>query len=538
MTKPIWQNGERDVLELRLAEQVRLEVLDLRRQRVELVLERQRCRQRLLHGESLDLGEHCSALVQILAGTTLLDQLRQFGIRSAAGIVVGAFVEAEPVGHARIGTTGPGRHQHVELLLLGKELRADFSDGAAGELQLDADLAELILNHLAAPHRVLIGVAADRHFQPVLVAGLGEQLLRLLRIIRIGAGDVLGIGPVGARQRHPGRLAKATERRLDEGVAIEREVDCLADLDVVERSARVVEIHLDAIQRRRRHQLEILGALDHRLQPRRQLERHVVLTGDHRAQRGRILRDDVELDAVQEWPALAPVVFVAGDDDDLVIVPAHELPRAGANRLPIGVVAERLDIGRRHHHAGAIRQDRRQRRVGIFQLQRHLQRAGDFDAVDAGQVRLDVGALVGAVAIEVELHRLGVERRTVVEFDALGDVQHHGVRIGIRPLREARLRLQGVVVPLHQGVVDRPQDAVIGAGAAGRRIKRRRIGGRRDFQNATGLGGERLPRQPEHAGRSSATKQRQNLATAQRAFTEIDHAHVGSPMIVVFCACR
>jgi hypothetical protein len=172
--------------------------------------------------------------------------------------------------------------------------------------------------------------------------------------------------------------------RLDESISVEREVDRLTDLHVVERCAAVIEVDLNTIQRRRADGFQILGALDHRLQSRRQLERHIVLASDDRTQGGSIFRDDVEFDAVQIGPPLAPVLIMAGDYDDLVVVPAYEFPRPGADRLAVGLIAERLDIGRRHHHASTVRQNGRQRGVGILQLQRHLQRTGDLDRIHTG----------------------------------------------------------------------------------------------------------------------------------------------------------
>ena len=201
------------------------------------------------------------------------------------------------------------------------------------------------------------------------------------------------------------------------------------------------------------------------------------------------------------------------DDDDLVVVPAHEFPWTCADRLAIGLVAKRLDVGRRHHHAGAVRQDRRQRGVRVLQPERDLQRTGHIDRFDAGQVRLHVGALVGAVTVEVELDGLGIHRRAVVECDAGGDVEHHRLGIGERPLRHTRLRLEGLVVPFDQRVIHRPQDAVIGAGTTSGRIKRRWIGGRGDFQHAAFLGFLRPRRQAQRACYRDAAYQCQNVAT-------------------------
>ena len=104
--------------------------------------------------------------------------------------------------------------------------------------------------------------------------------------------------------------------------------------------------------------------------------------------------------------------------------------------------------------------------------------------LDGREVGLDVRAGVAAAAVQVELHRLRVQRRAVVEHDARADLQHHRRRVGVGPFGHAGLGLQRVVVPLDQRVVDRPQVGVVAAGPAGGRIEARRIGVARDPQDA------------------------------------------------------
>ena len=113
-------------------------------------------------------------------------------------------------------------------------------------LHVHAGLAELLDQDFLALHRILIGIADDLDRQPVLEAGLGEQLARLVGIMGIELGNRLVVGPMRLRQVHVGGLGETGERRLDEGHTVDREIEGLAHLDVVERRLRPVEEDLEA----------------------------------------------------------------------------------------------------------------------------------------------------------------------------------------------------------------------------------------------------------------------------------------------------
>ena len=184
------------------------------------------------------------------------------------------------------------------------------------------------------------------------------------------------------------------------------------------------------------------------------------------------------------WPAL-PVLVVARVDDLLVVVPAHQLPRARADRLAVVVLAQLLHRLRRRHHAGTVRQDQRQRGIGLTKRHGDLQRPGDLDLLDRAEIGLDARARIALVAVEVELHRLGVERRAVMEQHARADIHHQRLGVGELPgFGEARDGLQRRVLERHQRVVDRIEEGMVLTRASRRRVEARRIGRRRDLEDS------------------------------------------------------
>ena len=315
--------------------------------------------------------------------------------------------------------------------------------------------------------------------------------------------------------QHGGRdLGQAGHRGLGEALAVGREVQRLAHLGIVERRLGEVQEHAYAIERRATDGRQVLGPVDELLLLRREEVDEVVLVGDDGAQRGVDLGDDVHLQPVEMGLGRLPVFVVTRVGHLLVVVPAHELHRAGADGLAIVVLAQLL------HRLGELIMPARSDRIsssaesGLLQLDRDLLRAAHLDAVDRDEVALDVGALVGAGAVEVELHRRRVERRAVMEGDAGPDVQHQCRRIGVVPgLGETGQRLQGRRLEVDQGVEDRIEERVVRARAAGRRIEARRVGVGRDLQHAALLLRQRGPGEGEagSAGEKIAAMELQHV---------------------------
>ena len=180
-----------------------------------------------------------------------------------------------------------------------------------------------------------------------------------------------------------------------------------------------------------------------------------------------------------------PVVLVAHELEAVVVLPAHELERPGADRRAIDVAALVLDRFRRHDQPDAVRQDGRQARIRPVELERDLALAGDLDAFDRADVGFHIGARVVLVAIEVEFHRLGVEGRAVMKFHAIDEIEHQRLRIGERPgLRKPGLELQRLRHEIDQRVEHRIERIEVRQVAARHRVERSRIVGHRQPQPA------------------------------------------------------
>ena len=161
-----------------------------------------------------------------------------------------------------------------------------------------------------------------------------------------------------------------------------------------------------------------------------------------------------------------------------------ERVRAGADRV-VPEVGVRLGRRRRHHHPGTVGEDAQQRAVGLVEVHRDLVLTRRLDRLDGADVRLDRRVLQVLGPLDVVDDGLGVERRPVVERDALLQGHRQRLRVGELPaLGEERLRLQRRRVAVQQAVVDRVQRHVVAARRPPVRVERRRLGHRRVAQDA------------------------------------------------------
>ena len=169
-----------------------------------------------------------------------------------------------------------------------------------------------------------------------------------------------------------------------------------------------------------------LRVLAQRRQLRGRGEQHHVgvarLQRDHpRALLGHHLEDD----AVDER-LVAPVVGIALDDHVRVGLPLDELERASADGRPAEVGAHLLHGGRRHDAHAVHRERAEDRPVGLLRDHVDGEVVDDLGAAQrARQARPARGRLAVERAVEREAHRLGIERRAVVELHVRAQLESH-----------------------------------------------------------------------------------------------------------------
>ena len=96
------------------------------------------------------------------------------------------------------------------------------------------------------------------------------------------------------------------------------------------------------------------------------------------------------------------------------------LERADAHRVRRELrAAELLELRRRQDHPGAVGEQRQERRGRRLEVQAHRVRVDDLDRLHGGEIAGAARLLVGEVVLERRLDGLRVERRAVVEPDAL-----------------------------------------------------------------------------------------------------------------------
>ena len=154
---------------------------------------------------------------------------------------------------------------------------------------------------------------------------------------------------------------------------------------------------------------------------------------------------------------------------------------------------------------------------GSVELEGDLVLAVHLHAVDGAEIGLHVGARVVLVALEVELHGLGVERRAVVEFHALDEIEHQGLRIGELPrLGKTRLELERLRLEVDQRVEHRVEHVEVRQVAAGHRIDGGRVVGHREPQRAA-LARRRLRERAAPAAACAPTAAAAPLSTSRRS---------------------
>ena len=250
-------------------------------------------------------------------------------------------------------TTPPG----AAVVDVDLHLHADLFEEAG------CDLGEAQVDDVA----VVVGGPEAHAVRAAWVAGLVEQLLRLLRVVavlvlellwplvewkEIGAGRVAEHA-LGLPQRVPAIVA------LVNRLAVDRHLHCLADADVVERRPTGVQADLPERPEEVGAHLDVGVGAQHRLYHLEGLDvdaaagnvDHVDLAGAKRGEAGRLLRHEQTLQLVDVGQPVLRILLVEvvvvgiarpGHRDALDVVSERERP--GADHVsPVAVVTVLLD---------------------------------------------------------------------------------------------------------------------------------------------------------------------------------------------------
>ena len=178
-----------------------------------------------------------------------------------------------------------------------------------------------------------------------------------------------------------------------------------------------------------------------------------------------------------------PVLRHALQLDTILRDAARQAKGTGADRLLANAPAQPRQRGRRHDHARAVGQDRKQWGVGLAEANDHRTRVRRFDFRDRAQFGPPNRFRRAAVAIQVHLHRRRVQRGAVME-PAIGAERQPqraalilpgpgGREFG--PEREIRRHIQ-------QPVAQRRENHTIDERTGARRVQRIRISPQADTQ--------------------------------------------------------
>ena len=306
----------------------------------------------------------------------------------------------------------------------------------------------------------------ERALEAVRVAGFLQQLARLGRVIGPRAELDRVLDALG--QHAFGRDRVARERHLDQGVLVDRVVDGLAHLRVVERLLQHVHRQVAVHDGRRGRQLDTgLGLEDLGLLVGHG-EGEVGLARLHDGAARVVVNHRAPGDRVHLGITLAPVAGELLDLEVVALLPLDELERAGADRALRDALAELLERRRRDDHGRRMGQRIDEGRERFLEREAHGVRIDDLglDDVLVQVVALELVVGVGDT-VEVDLHRLGIEIRAVMELDAVLELHRvdqavlaDGVALGQH--RHHLHRVVETVQALVEGLHDRLRQGVVG----------------------------------------------------------------------------
>src|SRR5215831_8288269 len=306
---------------------------------------------------------------------------------------------------------------------------------------------------------------------------------------------------VGARRAHEliAWDVLVGEDRLHDRLAVDGEIDGLADARVRSQHPAlgpVVHVEGDHLvaELGDAHHLELRVRADLGEVAGRDALDHVEIAGAQAGQARGGVGDGQELHPIDVDVALVPVVGKALAHDLALGHALHELVGPRAHRLGPETVAELLGRLGRDHHARAIGEGSEERNERLGEVEADGEVVDDVHALDLADLRLAEGAGRVEMTLDVEAHRLRVERLPVVELHARPQLEDDGALVGSPLVAGGELgndlEIGGDVEEL---VAQRGEDEPAGVGAADGRIERVGVIVESDAQDALrrrGVGGE------------------------------------------------
>ena len=383
--------------------------------------------------EVVELEVDPLARSEVVEGGAALDESVDVRARQVGGVVVAVALEGQgrqPVG---FGIAAPPGHVEGVLAAVEEALRGD-----AGVQHLDvhgdSDPAQHRAHDLRRRDVQGVVVGGGGELEPVGLAGLAQELPRTFGIVGRSRGARL-VGP-----RADGPHAGVGQDRV---VEVDGRVDG-PGVDGVHHGAPQARV----VERRHGHvEGEDVGdaAARHGLDPEAAVpaERgHVLvgqvgdidLAGAQRRDQHRLVADHSDRHLVQVGQAVAglvdaPVVVVAHEVDGGAGDDARDAERTGAGWVPAIVSAELPYGARGVHDPAPVGEHVEPRTPRPLQVEADPVLAQHVDRVDHRHGGAGGGHRRGIEnALDVELDRLGIERRAVVEADALAQFERDGVR--------------------------------------------------------------------------------------------------------------
>ena len=277
----------------------------------------------------------------------------------------------------------------------------------------------------------------ERRAEAVGVARLFQQLARLCRVV---FKRRIALRILNRRRHNAGRRGGVTGKSdLSQRLTVNGVVDRLTYFRIIKRLLRHVQADITLHDRGRTDQIQLAVLL----QPLRLLvgnrEGEVSLAGLQHRRAGVVVDNRTPGDGIQLRIAFFPVAIPLLHLHKIGLIPGDKLIRPGADRMEADLFAIFFQRRRRDHRRRRVRQNIDKGRERLLQSDFHR---GGINHLGGGDMLKQVVALkvviLVAGAVEIDLHRFGVEVGAVLELNAGAQLDSPGqaVRAGLIAFRQ------------------------------------------------------------------------------------------------------